>query len=255
MKQTLIVAKYTFIEVYRSKVMTSIFFLALAVLVMTYIASEFAYGAPAKVALDFGLGITTISNLAMAIFIGSTLLNKEIEQRTLYMILSRSISRSSFLIGKILGLSVVLLTNTLVLNLVSVGVYVLLGGVISKLIFWAAYFSLIEAFIVLLFAVFFSLLTNTSLAVIYSIGIFTVGHSINETSKIFFAKSNPLFHSILNVCFFMLPNFYKLNLKDFVIYQQNISWDYLLNIQIYAILYIVFMLLVISQVFKAKNLD
>ena len=157
MNKTLIVAKYTFIEVYRSKVMLSIFFMAIGLILVTYIASEFAYGAPAKVALDFGFGLTSISNLIMAIFIGSTLLSKEIENRTLYMILSRPLSRTSFMLGKVAGLSSVLAINTTILGLVTVGIYCFLGGKPSGLMFWTGWFSLVEAFIIMLFAILFSI--------------------------------------------------------------------------------------------------
>ncbi|MDO9181767.1 MAG: ABC transporter permease subunit, partial [Bacteriovorax sp.] len=133
MNKTSVVAKYTFIEVYRSKVMLSIVFIAIGLVFISYVASEFAYGAPAKVALDFGFGLTSISNLIMSIFIGSTLLSKEIENRTLYMILSRPISRTSFMLGKVIGLSSVLIINTLILSLLSVGIYCFLGGHSSPL--------------------------------------------------------------------------------------------------------------------------
>lgn len=255
MKKTFIVAKYTFIEVYRSKVMLSLVFLALGLVAVTYIASEFAYGAPSKVALDFGLGIMSVANLVIAIFIGATLLSKEIEQKTLYMILSRPISRTSFLLGKILGLSSVLFINTLVLSLLTIGIYIFLDGSFQPLFAWAAYFAFLEAFIVLLFAVFFSLVTNTVMSVIYSIGLFIVGHAINETSKNFFAKSSALFSHILEVAYFLIPNFYKMNLKDFVIYKQNVDMDYLINTHLYVILYITAFILLISFVFKRKNLD
>lgn len=69
MKKTLIVAKYTFIEVYRSKVMMSIVFIATGLMLVAYVASEFAYGAPAKVALDCGFGLMSLSNIVMGIFI------------------------------------------------------------------------------------------------------------------------------------------------------------------------------------------
>ncbi len=255
MKNVFTVARFTFIEVYRSKVMTSIVFLAIFLLFVTYVASEFAYGAPAKVALDFGLGIITLSNLGMAIFIGATLLSKEIEQRTLYMILSRSMSRTSFLIGKIIGLSSVLLINTLVLSMTSLSIYLYLRGSFQDLFVWAVYFSFIEAFIVMLFAVLFSLLTNTTMAVIYSIFIFIIGHALNETSKLFFAKADPVMREIINISFYFVPNFDKLNLKDFVIYKKSMEIDYLAGMQIYSFVYVLALFFLITYIFKNKNLD
>ncbi len=255
MNKTLTVAKYTFIEVYRSKVMLSIVFIAIGLIIISYVASEFAYGAPAKVALDFGYGLTSISNIIMSIFIGSNLLSKEIESRTLYMILSRPISRTSFMLGKVIGLSSVLIINTIILSLVSVGIYKFLDGEINILMIWAAWFSFVEAFIVMLVAILFSLSTSNALAVIYTIIFWIAGHSISTTSKILFAKSNSFFSISLKNISCIVPDLEKINLKDFLIYEQSVTVDFLFRTQLYAIIYIAALLFMISYFFKNKNLD
>ena len=255
MKNILTVTKFTFIEVYRSKLMVSLLFLALGLIVITYVASQFTYGASAKISLDVGLGVLSISNLIIAIFIGATLLSKEIEQKTLYMIISRPVTRAAFITGKILGLSSVLFLNSLVLGVLSALLYVNNGGVIQNLFWWTLYFSFLEALTVLIFAVFFSLITNTTLSVVYSIGIFIVGHAINETSKTFFLKASVLLKGILNISFFVIPNFYRLNLKDFLLYQQDISLNYLISTQLYIYLYLIALMTTVILIFKNKNLD
>lgn len=255
MKKTLIVAKYTFLEVYRSKVMLSIAFIAIALVTVSYVASEFAYGAPAKVALDFGFGLTSISNLVMAVFIGTTLLGKEIENRTLYMILSRPISRTSFMVGKVFGLSSVLIINTLCLSILTALIFKYLGGSLNSLMFWASWFSLIEALIMMLFAILFSLITNNALAVIYTLTIWIVGHSIQITSKLIQTKVNVVFDFIIKSATGIVPDLEKINLKDLLIYDQKIPTAYVLNLQLYSLFYIIAVLLIISYLFKNKNLD
>lgn len=255
MKNILVVTKYTFIEVYRSKLMVSLLMIAIALIVISYVASEFAYGAPAKVALDVGLGVMSISNVIISIFIGSTLLSKEIEQRTLYMILSRPISRVSFLFGKILGLSSVLLINTVALGTLSIFLFKFFQGDIQPLFGWAIYFSFLEAFIVMIFAILFSLITNTTLSVIYTITVFIIGHALNETSKLLLLKLSPVLKAILEISFIILPNFYRLNLKDFILYQQTVSINYLIMTHLYIIIYLGALLMATSLIFKNKNLD
>lgn len=255
MKNILNVSKYTLLEVYRSKLLVSLILMAFGLILLSYIASEFAYGAAAKVALDVGMGLMSLSNFIMAVFIGSTLLAKEISQRTLYMIISRPISRTEFIFGKILGLSSVLLLNSFFLGTISYALFVSYGGSYQELFLWTFYFSFLEAFIVLLFAIMFSLVTNTTLSVIFTIVIFVVGHSLNETSKLLFTKLSPFFSSVVNVSLFILPNFYRMNLKDLLLYQQKIPHDYLIVTQLYAILYAVALLAVISLIFRNKNLD
>ncbi len=255
MKKTLIVAKYTFVEVYRSKVMASIIFIAIGLLVAVYVASEFAYGAPSKVALDFGFGLTSISNLVMAIFIGSTLLSKEIENRTLYMILSRPISRTSFMIGKVIGLSSVLIINTIILSLVSVGMYYYLGGQLNPLMFWTAWFSIMESFVLMLFSIFFSLITSNALAVIYTIAVWIVGHTLSATLKLMNTKAIPAFNYILKTFSSVVPDLDKINLKDLLIYKQSVPLEFIIKSQGYITIYIMAQLFFISYVFKNKNLD
>lgn len=255
MKNILTVTRFTFLEVYRSKLMISLIFLALGLIGVSYVASEFAYGAPAKVALDVGFGVMSISNLIISIFIGANLINKEIEQRTLYMVISKPISRSSFLIGKIFGLSSILLINSLILGLLSILIYLFFEGIYTPLMAWTIVFSFLEVFTVLIFAVFFSLITNTTLSVIFTIAVFIVGHAVNETSKLIFAKVSSLYSVLLDVSFVLIPNFYKLNLKDFVLYQQNISTDYLISTLAYLLLYLIALMTLVLLIFKNKNLD
>jgi ABC-type transport system involved in multi-copper enzyme maturation permease subunit len=255
MKNTLVIAKYTFIEVYRSKIMYGLLVLAIALFVVTYIASEFAYGAPDKIALDFSIGIMSISNLIISIFLGATLLSKEIESRTLYMILSRPLSRNNFLIGKVIGLSSVILINSFFLTLVGSVMFNFLGGVFSKLLLWVVLFSFFESLIIMLFGVLFSLITNITMAVMFTILVLICGHTITETMSNFFAKTNVVFSKILSISLLIIPDLERLNLKDFLIYNQSLPGTYLGGTLVYVLFYLAALTLLISFVFKRKNLD
>lgn len=248
-------AKYTFIEVYRSKIFIGLIFIALSVLIISYVASEFAFGAPEKIALDFGLGIMSLSNLAISVFLGVTLLSKEIETKTLYMILSRPISRTSFIIGKMLGLSSVILLNTFFVTLISSFLYTSLGGVFSPLIFWSALFAFVEALIILAVAVMFSLVTTTSMSVIFTMSYLVAGHVLNETLSNFFAKASITFSTILKIFSYIICDLGRFNIKDYLIYKTELPISYLLGNISYAMVYLIFMIFLISYIFNRKNLD
>lgn len=255
MKNILTIAKFTFIEVYRSKIMLGVVFLALGMLIMTMVASAFAYGAPDKVALDFSIGMMSVANLLIAIFLGVTLISKEIESRTLYMVLSRPISRFAFLLGKIFGLSSVLIINTIFLTLVGLMSYRYLGGTGEELVYWVAFFSFIEAVIVMLFGVMFSLISNPSLASVFTILTLVSGHTITSTLTNFFAKTSNLTMIVLKYSLFFIPDFERINLKDFLIYKQQIANSYLYSSLAYVLLYIAVLMIVVSMIFSRKNLD
>ncbi len=254
-QKILIVASYTFKEILKSKILLNVFFIGIGLMVVTYVATEFTYGVPERVALDFGLGMLSLSSLAISLFMGVSLLSKEIESRTVYMIISRPVSRFAFIIGKILGLLGIQFLNILILGTLTITTTVLMGGKIDPLTIWSIGFTFLESLMLLLLVVFVSLFANTILAVILSVVILLLGHSIRDTQQISFVQNTPLLNHALDAYHFILPAFYKLNLKDFVIYNKTLELSYLMQNLAYGVLYSVFLLLMIVFVFNRKNLD
>ncbi len=250
-----VISKFTFIELYKSKIMMNAVLLGIGLVVLSYVASEFTYGVPQRVALDFGLGTLSLAAVGVAIFMGAGLISKEIENRTVYMILTRPLNRSSFLIGKIVGMSGILLLNILIIGILSIILFLMLGGVFSSLILWALLFAFLEALIILLVVIFFSLITNVTMAIIYSLSIFIVGHSISDTLLTNFVIERPAVTFIIKVYAFIFPNFSKFNIKDFVLYEQTMPSSYLFGSTTYAILYAVSLVLICITIFRYKNLD
>lgn len=254
-RKILIVASYTFKEILKSKILLNVFFIGIGLMVVTYVATEFTYGVPERVALDFGLGMLSLSSLAISLFMGVNLLSKEIESRTVYMIISRPVPRFAFIIGKILGLMGIQILNICILGSLTLTATVLMGGEIDPLTFWSIGFTLLESLMLLLLVVFVSLFANTILAVILSTVVLLLGHSIRDTQQIQFVQNTPLLNHVLDAYHFILPAFYKLNLKDFVIYNKTLELSYLTQNLAYGILYSGFLLLMIVYVFNRKNLD
>ena len=249
------VAYYTFKEILKSRVLYSTFITGFALILITYVATEFTYGVPQKVALDFGLGMLSLSSLGISLFMGATLLSKEIDSRTVYMVISRPVPRWAFIIGKILGLMTVLCVNVGILSAMTLLSTKLLGGEFSGIIFIAILFNILECLLLLLVVVFFSLFSNTILASIISILILVLGHAIKETQMTTFVQNRPEIQKMLSFYHLILPGFYKLNLKDFVTYKQDITSDYLWSAATYGCLYSLALLLMIIFIFNKKNID
>lgn len=250
-----VIAKTTFTEIWKSKILVNVFFIGLAMMVITYVATEFTYGVPERVALDFGLGMLSLSSLGISLFLGVGLLSKEIDSRTVYMVISRPVPRYAFILGKILGLMGIQIVNVLLLSMMTISATVLLGGQVTELLIWAICFTLIESLMLLLLVVLISLLANTVLSVLLSVVLLLLGHVIRETQDISFVATNPVLVKILDFYHFALPAFYKLNLKSEVIYKSKITSNYLFMSGGYGILYSSFLLLMIVYFFNKKNLD
>ena len=255
LKKSLIIALYTMREIIKSKILINVLLLGIGLLVVTYVAYSFTYGDPSRVALDFGLGTLSLSSVAISIFIGVGLLADEIDKRTVYMIISRPVPRYSFILGKILGLGSVLAINIFILSLLTFGVYFFAGGTLNQLIFFAVLFIGLEAILMLLVVCLLSLITSKTLTVVMSIALYIVGHAINQTQLLSAVKGSALLKAILPLYQFVLPAFYKLNLKDFVLYQANVEFSYFISSLGYTFLYGGMLVVLSIYVFNRKNLD
>ncbi|MFP5385495.1 MAG: ABC transporter permease, partial [Bacteriovoracia bacterium] len=238
-----IVSKYTFKELLKSRILYITCAIGLVMMLMTYVATEFTYGVPEKVALDVGLGLLSFSTLGISLFMGATLLPNEIDSRTVYMIISRPVPRWVFITGKLAGLICILVLNIFILSVLTLFASSLLGGEINSLIIIAILFNILESILLLLIVVFFSLFTNNILAAIISLVILLSGHAIKETQDATFVQFREYMNKILEFYHLVLPAFYKLNLKDFVIYEQGLDTMYLVNSLLYGFSYSAFVFL------------
>ncbi len=100
----LAVAVNTFREAVRDRVLHGVLGLALAFLLCTLALAELALDQQRRVVLDLGLSSISLFSVIMSVFLGSSLLYKEIERKTLYVILPKPIRRHEFLLGKYFGI-------------------------------------------------------------------------------------------------------------------------------------------------------
>lgn len=251
----LTIAKYTFRELLKSKVVIASLWMGLALLTLTFVTSEFSYGNPKKIAMDFGLGGSSLVAVAISIFMGVSLIKDEVESRTAYMILSRPISRWQFLLGKLLGMSLILLINILVINFLSYGAYSFYGGSFQPLYLHAVFAIFLEALTMLSIVLLISLLANTTITVINSLVIFFAGHSIEMAMSTSFLKDNASFAAIVKTLSYFIPNFTKINLKPYVIYNNNLPTEILIKSGLYILIYIAAVICVSLIVFEKKELE
>lgn len=251
----LVVAKYSFLELIKSKMLLYVAILGLCALGLILLAKELTYQTTTKVALDVGLGMLGLSCNIIALFLGASLVSKEIESRTIYMIISRPISRSWFLVGKFLGLSSYLLVNVLILSILTLSAYFFAGGDSQPLIYWNLLFVYVESLLLLTIVLCFSLITNVHLTVLFSLVFLGVGHAIPEALSARFVQIYPELETFLKTAHLVFPAFYKLNIKDFVLYQHDLAPSYLWGNLAYGILYMIGLVFISSWIFERKNLD
>lgn len=104
MRRIIAVAVNTFREAVRDRVLYGLLGVGVTVVAMSFFLAELSLDQQERVMLDVGLASISIFSVVTAIFLGSSLLYKEIERKTLYVILPKAVARHEFLLGKFFGI-------------------------------------------------------------------------------------------------------------------------------------------------------
>ena len=120
------VAVNTFREAVRDRVLIGMLGVAIAVLLLTLALAELSLDQQRRIVLDIGLASISLFSVVMAVFLGSSLLYKEIERKTLYVILPKPIRRYEFLFGKYFGIALTVFVFVAIMGAVQLGVTTLL---------------------------------------------------------------------------------------------------------------------------------
>src|SRR5437879_2144584 len=177
------IAYNTFREAVRDRVLYNLIFFALLLVASAPLFSQISIGMERIILVNLGLSAIAIFGVVIAIFIGTGLVSKEIDKKTLYTVLSRPVRRWEFIVGKYLGLAGTLALNTFFM---AVGFYLALLYVDKKLVFAdtqllvAIYFIILEFLIVTAIALLFSSFSTPLFSALFSFAMFVIGSSADD---------------------------------------------------------------------------
>ena len=253
-KHILIVSKYTFYEIYKTKIFFTTFSIGFIIFFFTIFATKLSFGAIKKVSLDISLGLISLSVIIIALVYGVNLLRKEIENKTLHIVLSHSVSRESFLMGKKIGLFAILMANVLVISFMGLLAFTFFGGEITSMILLAIFSILLEGGLVLSLGIFFSLFSNNVLSVMAILGLLFLSYFIPEIIGTIYVQEGSVTESIFKIIDYSIPQFSRLNIKDIVLYEHMID-PYPISVTfLHSFTYILFLTVVSVVIFKKKDL-
>lgn len=252
-----VVAINTFREAVRDRVLYNLIFFALIMIGAAIIVGQISIGIERQVIVNLGLSAISIIGLIMAIFIGVGLVYKEIEKRTLYSLLSKPLPRWEFLTGKYVGLLITLTVNTffMTLGLAAALFYVGRPFVHSDVsILIAIYFILLELALVTAFALFFSCFSSPMLSTLFTLGIYVAGVFAPDIRNLGDLTHGSIIQSGARAIYYLLPNFHNFNVIAVAAHGEAISLALLWQNTLYALVYVVLLLLASSAVFSRRNL-
>ena len=232
------IAANSFREVIRDRILYFIGFFALLMAFALRLLPEIAVGTHQKIFLDLGLAAIGLLGVIVAVFVGTGLINKEIDKRTILVLIPKPLSRAEFILGKHLGLSGVLAVMLGVMLVIYL--LMLLGMKVSfqplPLIVSVFYLGL-ELILIAAVAIAFGVFTSSIIATLMTFGVYLMGHISKDLIQLGIISKNPNILAITKNIYLILPDLERLNFRNEAVYGLLPSADVLIGNALYSLVY------------------
>ena len=215
--------------------------------------------------VDFGLAAVNIFGLLMAVLLGSSLLRREMERRTLYTVLSREVTRAEFLAGKYLGLLGVFAAGLGIVALLMVLYFGVWGGLSGQdsagreihrvgAILAAVYGNLLEIAVLTAVSVLLGAFTTPALSSIGTVTVWLVGHNTETLLDYLKMSEMKALEIPFKAIYYGFPNLTDFNYRMAASFGDSVPPAVLLYALLYALVWIGALLAVSSLVFRRREL-
>ncbi len=257
MRKVYILAKNTFRESIRSKILYSIVLFAILVVVASSIFGLVTIGDKVKVLKDFGLFALNLFGVAYVVITGSALLFKELSRKTIFNILAKPIRRSEFIWGKFLGM---LMTLFLMLGMMSLALMVFLYFYSTKVdynLMLASYSVFLQVMMVCSLVILLSSIFVTPfLSGAITFGLFLIGRSSEVILQLIESfKLQGISEYIFKTIYYLLPNLAAVDISNKVVHNFPVPAEVLIWNSVYAIGYAALAIILASHFFSRREFN
>jgi ABC-type transport system involved in multi-copper enzyme maturation permease subunit len=169
------IALNTFREAARIRVLYGILVLVAGANLLAIVLGTMSIHEEQRVARDVGLASISLFGSLTAIFLGVFLLYTEVQRRTIHAIVSKPIERWEFVVGKYLGMGVVLTILVALFALAMMAMLTWQGVGISSNVVRAIVLAWFEVMTVAAVAIFFSSFSTPFLSGIFALAVWVLG--------------------------------------------------------------------------------
>jgi len=247
------IALTSFREAVRDKILYLLLFFGLLLIGTSRIISWLTVGAEIKIIIDVGLAAANLFGVLLAIFIGISIVYKEIERRTIYVIVPKPIHRYEFILGKFAGLAVTLLIVLGVMSAMLQLAVFLKTWTLSYPVFRACVLLYFELLVIVSLAVLFSSFSTPILSFIFTLMLYLIGHWSYSLLDLAARAPGSVAPTLLRTLYYVLPNLENFNLKTAAVHDIAIPPGFVTSSMVYGVLYTSAVLILSMGIFQKRD--
>lgn len=242
-----------FREARRNRVTTVVYIFAFIMIFSSTVALDMTVATFERVMTDLGLGVMGLISAFLSIFLASGLVPKEIERRTIFMVLAKPLSRSTFIVGRFFG------------NLLTVYVIIFVMAVLFVLQFVMQRFSphptliiavvglALQALVLSAVAFAFASWSSQFITAIASVSLYALGHLTPDLYAMAEHSKSAAIQVVGKALYYVLPNLDRLNFSSRATYNEAVTLNELLGATGYSVAYATIMLVISAVLFERRD--
>ncbi len=236
----------------RLKFFHIIIFFGVLFIAFSHLLSSLTFSVQERLLYDFGLGSLEIGLMMIASLIGSHSIQREIDRKTMFVLLARPIPRSSIVLGawgSIFILSSLFLVGFLLSFFLTTADVIPYKGILVS-----SFISLQKSLVITSVAIAFGLMVRPILALVAAISYWVLCYSLLDIEFFINKMKASELTQIFQIIKKMFPEFYTYNWKSYYYIQNIPNSSEILWCSLHSLSWIVFWLLIACLVFRKKEI-
>lgn len=247
------IALHTLKEAIRDRILYLILFFAVICIGFSRLLALLTIGDRVKIIKDVGLSSLSLFGALMAILIGTGLVYKEIDKKTIYTLLSKPIHRYQFLLGKFFGLVLTLFIMLLLMSIIFLALIFFHTFKIEWQMLIAILYIFLELCLITSVALLFSCFSTPILSSIFSLAFYLIGHTAWGLETLIVKIKSGFGKVVAQALYQFLPDLENFNFRTEVVHNLPIPPSIFLFSALYGIFYTLFVLTIALLIFRKRD--
>jgi ABC-type transport system involved in multi-copper enzyme maturation permease subunit len=253
MNRIVAIAENTFKEALRQRILLLLIIFSILLIIISIFLGPFAIGESPKILRDIGLAVAPFFGILVVIIIGSTLVYKDIEKRTIYTVITKPVKRSEIILGKFCGFIALIAILLCAMAIIQQLVIFMYEGVFDFSLLIAVPFSLLEIMVLLGILLLFSSFSSPALSALFGSIFFIMGHATPSLNAFAAQVESPALKFLSHIVYYILPNLENFNFRLELVHKLPLYGDQLFFSVCYGLIYTIFLLYIATIIFEKRE--
>jgi ABC-type transport system involved in multi-copper enzyme maturation permease subunit len=247
------IARNTVREAVRQRMVLVLALFGVGLVAASQVLSPLALGEGRKVVTDFGLAGSSLLATLLVVVLGSSLLHKELERRTIYAVMAKPIRRSEFLLGKFCGLWITAAALVAGMTAIVLALVTVAYGDTPWLVLGSLAPTVLELGVITAIVVFYSSFTTPALTAFFTAATIVVGNFADDLLYFATQGASSWLAAVTEGIYWMVPHFAVFHARGSVVHGIAIAPERLAFAAAYGLLYLLALLVVAGAVFERRE--